>query len=187
MAGRTSRPAALRIARWVCLTLSALAIVSSSLLAQSPNTENTLRLDDPASPIEATVDSLHWLAGFWQGESSIGRAEEIWAPPSDGTMMGAFKVVQKEESQPYFYEFVEISEVEGRLTLKVKHFSADLQGWEDKDDYVSFPLVRLGEREVFFEGLTYRLIGDRLHAYVAIKQTDGSLGEIEFNFKRQAP
>lgn len=187
MAGPTSRRNVRRILLCAGLTLTALPIGPSSLLAQSRNTENTLRLDNPSSRPSGTIDSLQWLAGFWQGESSLGRAEEIWAPPSDGTMMGAFKVVREGEGQPFFYEFVEISEEEGSLTLKVKHFGADLHGWEEKDDYVSFPLVQLGEREVYFSGLTYRLVGNQLHAYVSIEQEDGSFDEIEFDFKRQSP
>ena len=100
-------------------------------------------------------------------------------------MVGAFKVVR--ENQPYFYEFVGISEEEGSLTLKVKHFSPELHGWEDKDGYVSFPLVKLGRHEAYFSGLTYRRTSDtELRAYVAVKQEDGHLEEIEFVFQRQA-
>ena len=91
------------------------------------------------------------------------------------------------ENQLYFYEFVEISEEEDSLTLRVKHFNANLQGWEEKDSFVSFPLVQLGHHEVYFSGLTYRRTSDtELRAYVAIKQEDGPLEELEFVFQRQA-
>lgn len=167
------------------LSLAALLLHPSRALAQSRNTENTLKLDNPADRLAAKVNSLAWLSGYWRGESSIGIAEETWMPPSHGTMVGAFKVVR--ENQPYFYEFVEISEEEGSLTLKVKHFSAELHGWEEKDNYVSFPLVKLGHHEAYFGGLTYRRTRDtELRVYVAVKQEDGRLEEIEFVFQLQA-
>ena len=167
------------------LTLAALLIEPPLTFAQSQNTENTLKLDDPADRPKAKVKSLAWLAGYWRGEGSLGAAEEIWMPPSHGTMAGAFKVVR--ENQPYFYEFVEISEEEGSLTLKVKHFNANLHGWEEKDSFVTFPLVKLGAGEAYFSGLTYRRTSDtELRAYVAIQQEDGRLEEIEFVFQRQS-
>ena len=166
------------------LGLAGLLIVSPPAFAQSQNTENTLKLDNPADRPRAEASSLAWLAGYWQGESSIGSAEEIWMPPSHGTMAGAFKVVR--ENQPYFYEFIEISEEEGSLTLKVKHFNAKLEGWEEKDSFVSFPLVKLGHHEAYFSGLTYRRTSHtELRTYVAIEHEDGRLEEIEFVFQRQ--
>ena len=167
------------------LLVSSSLLVSTPLLAQSANTEHTLKLDNPDSRPAAKIESLHWLAGLWQGDSSIGKSEEIWAPPSSGTMVGAFKVVREGDTKPYFYELCEIAEVDGSLTLKVKHFSADLHGWEEKDDFVSFPLVKLGENEAFFDGLTYRRIGDELRAYVAVEQEGGRLEEIEFVVERK--
>ena len=166
------------------LSLASLLLGPPPAFTQSRNTENTLELDDPADRPAAEVTSLAWLAGYWRGESSIGIAEETWMPPSHSTMVGAFKVVR--ENRPYLYEFVEISEEEGSLTLKVKHFSAELHGWEEKDSYVSFPLVKLGHHEAYFSGLTYRRTSDtELRAYVAIQQGDGHLEEIEFVFQRQ--
>ncbi len=166
------------------LGLAGLLIVPPPAFAQSRNTENTLKLDNPADRPRAEASSLAWLAGYWQGESAIGNAEEVWMLPSHGTMAGAFKIVR--ENQLYLYEFVEISEEEGSLTFKVKHFNAKLEGWEEKDSFVSFPLVKLGHHEVYFSGLTYRRTSDtELRAYVAVEQEDGLLEEIEFVFQRQ--
>jgi len=165
--------------------LAALVIDYPPALAQSQNTANTLKLDEPADRLDATASDLAWLAGYWRGESSLGMAEEVWMPPSDGTMVGAFKVVR--DNKPYFYEFVEISQQDGRLAMRVKHFNPDLHGWEDKDEFVSFPLVKLGPHEAYFSGLTYKLTSPTtLQVYVAVKQEDGRLEEIEFTYERQA-
>gem|GEM_PF-1477033 len=171
--------------RRALLALAVWAVVAiPSALAQSTNTPNTIRLDSESESPPASIESVAWLAGAWEGRGSFGAAREVWMAPSDGTMAGAFKA---EMGDSYFYEFVEISESGGSLVLKVKHFDPALKGWEERDEFVSFPLVRTGDREVFFSGLTYRLTSDdQLRAFVAISGEDG-VEEIEFTFRRVDP
>lgn len=180
----TIRVMAFRKAAWACLLfLVCFAAKPYSVGAQSANTENTLRLDDSEKRPAASIEELDWLAGFWRANDGPGLSEEVWMPPSHGSMAGAFKDAR--DGSIVFYEFVEIVEEESSLTLKVKHFDSQLVGWEEKEDFVSFPLVQLGENEAFFSGLTYRRVGDELRAFVAIQQDDGSLGEIGFIYSRQ--
>ena len=167
------------------LVVAVAAAAPSIASAQSPNTEHTLKLDEAAVRPAAEIESLAWLAGYWRGEGSIGVGEEIWAPPSSGTMVGAFKAVR--DGEPSFYELLEISEEEGSLILKIKHFDPELKGWEERDGFVAFPLVKLAPQEAYFSGLTYRRVDDRLYAYVATTGKDGRVGELEFVFDRYEP
>ena len=44
--------------------------------------------------------------------------------------------------------------------MRLKHFHASLVGWEEKDGWITFPLVETSEKEARFKGLVYRLDDD---------------------------
>ena len=158
-------------------------LLASSAIAQTNITENTLRLEEGAAPAPATLESVAFLAGSWVGTGLGGEVEEVWTAPSAGSMVGSFKLLQKGE--PTFYEFMVISEEEGVLVLRLKHFNPDLSGWEEKDDFVTFPLVKVDEDSVYFRGLTYRKVGDdRLQIYLAL-HSGGETNEVAFEMKRR--
>lgn len=157
--------------------------LSSLAFGQSRNTQNTLKLDDPASRPAATIESVAWMAGSWKGKAFGGDFEEVWATPSAGTMAGLFKLIHN--NKVTMYEFELIVEDEGSLSVQLKHFNADLSGWEHKDKFVSFPLVKLTDDAAYFDGLTYRRDGpDRLQVYVAILE-NGEVHEEELLFQRK--
>lgn len=107
----------------------------------------------------ARIDDLSWLVGRWTGQGLGGTAEDVIAPPSGGQMMGMFRH-SKADGSVNFYEFYVFAEKDGSLTQRLKHFSPALTGWEEKDAYVEFPLVKIGERAAYFDGLTYELRED---------------------------
>ena len=83
------------------------------------------------------------------------------------------------------YEFVLIIEEEGSLSVQLKHFNADLSGWEEKDKHISFPLVKLTAKAAYFEGLTYLRDGpDRLKVYVVAGQ-EGNVKEEAIVYHRR--
>ena len=151
-------------------------------------TANTLRLVDGATAGSAKASDVAWLTGVWVGEGMGGVAEEAWLPPSGGSMVGAFKLLDRADDgavKPNFYEFMTILEVGDTLELRLKHFNPDVTGWEEKADFVTFPLVKVDPRRAYFRGLTYELKGeDELRVYLAMKTEEGSK-EYEFVFKRQ--
>lgn len=134
--------------------------------AQSRLTENTLRLDDPARSPRASIEDVAWLAGRWRGEGLGGVVEELWSPPLAGAMVGAFRLVAGGETS--FYEICLLREHEGSLVYRVKHFHPDLTGWEEKLDFVEFPLVKVEPDLVQFAGLTLRRAGDSCVHYLAM-------------------
>ncbi|MDX1385808.1 MAG: DUF6265 family protein, partial [Thermoanaerobaculia bacterium] len=152
------------------LLASVLALAAASH-ADSRLTENTLRLDEGQASPPATLESVAFLAGSWVGEGLGGEVEEVWAAPSGGSMVGAFKLLR--DGEPSFYEILLVLEEEGSLVLRLKHFDPDLTGWEEKDDFVSFPLVKMGKNEAWFRGLTYRLVEDELHIFLALRTKEG--------------
>ena len=177
-----SRLQALSIRRLTLIVHLIVAGLGSVAFGQSRNTQHTLKLDDLTFRPVATIDSVAWLAGSWRGRAFGGTFEEVWTAASGGTMIGMFKLMHN--NQPTMYEFMLIVEDKGSLSVQLKHFNADFSGWEEKDGFVSFPLVKLTADAAYFDGLTYRRDGpDRLKVYVAIKKGE-ELHEEELLFHR---
>ena len=161
-----------------------LIFLSTALSAQSQLTEHTLKLDDPANMPEASIDDLAWLAGRWLGEGFGGTLEENWNPPLGGTMVATFRLIEK--GKPHFYEICLIEPAGNSLVYKVKHFNPGLTGWEEKDEYVTFPLVKLEQNTAYFNGLTMKLAGNTCTHYLAMKQKDGSHKEAALVYQRSS-
>ena len=167
----------------MALTSTASGVGPSSLNAQIPVTANTMRLDSATVSPPATLAAVAWLEGHWRGTGLGGVAEEVWMGPNGGAMAGAFRVVA--EDAVLFYEMMVFAEHEGSVVLRLKHFHADMTGWEEKDDMVTFRLVRAAPGEVQFNSLTFRRLGDdRIEVFVAVRQPDGQLEELGFSMSR---
>jgi hypothetical protein len=150
-------------------------------LAQRPLTEHTLAYDSTLA-VKAQISNLAWLTGRWTGEGFGGWLEEIWSPPQAGQMLATFRLVA--DGKPNFHEICLISEEAGSLVYKVKHFNPDHTGWEEKKDYVRFPLVKIERNTVWFNGLTMALDGNTCTCYLAMKQKDGSHKEAKLVYQR---
>ena len=165
---------------------SAVAVLSLvfavSATGQEHQTANTLRAAADVAGPPATLADVKWLIGQWKGTGLGGVSEEIWAEPAGGVMMGMYRLVLS--GKPSFYEFIHLAEENGSLVMKLKHFNPDLTGWEEKDRFVTFRLVKLGENEVYFGGLTFWRSADRLQIFLAIRDKDGKVREEEFLMER---
>jgi hypothetical protein len=173
----------------------ALVFVSASLAsAQTDSTEsptpNTIRLKPDAPRPAATIDVMAWLAGgTWRGDGLGGVTEESWSTPAAGAMMGMFRSLKAAGASGHavsFYEFLTFVEVNGSLALKLKHFNADLTGWEEKDGFVTFRLARVTPDAMYFDGLTFRREGrDKMTIFLALRDRSGALREETFRYTRQ--
>lgn len=147
------------------------ALFSVSASAAELRTEHTWQLSEGEPRPAATIDDAAMLIGSWTGTAFGQRFEETWNPPSAGTMVGMFKLVGDEGVS--FYELMLLTEEEGTLFLKVKHFNADFTAWEDKADYVTFKLVKKSPGELHFGGLSfYRRGEDRIDGYIVMRSGD---------------
>ncbi len=158
---------------WRPVSIISLAVLivfgaPNSVYAQSPRTEHTYKLDDAESRPPATLENVSWLVGSWSGEAFGSTFEEVWNPPSAGSMIGLWKLLN--DGQVVFYEIMLLVEEEGSLSLKVKHFNADFTAWEDKEDYVRFRFVKYETDAVHFEGLSfYRIDENKMHSFIVMK------------------
>ena len=154
-----------------------------SLDAQSHRTEHTIRLDSGMASPPATLADVAWLQGHWRGPGLGGITEEFWMEPSGGAMPGVFRTVA--DGEVIFYEMFALTEHEGSLVLRLKHFNPDMTGWEDKEEMVRFRLAHIEPGLIQFNSLTYRLVTeDTMRIHVAVRQRDGSLEELEFVLSR---
>lgn len=167
--------------RAISATLAALlAVLAAPVAAQETRIANKDHVPPPA-----TIAQAGWLVGQWSG-TGIGGAEahESWLAPSAGTMVGTF-VQETAEGGIRFTEHLYLMEEGGSLVLRLKHFNADLTGWEDKDGMVTFRLIAVEPCAIYFSALTLRCDGkDGLVAAVRMKSDNPEPQELVFRFKR---
>ncbi len=162
----------------LALTLS---LLTSTAWAAS-DMANIRQLPPDQSSPKADLSAVSWLAGHWQGEALGGVVEEIWSAPLGGSMMGAFKLVV--DGKVRFYEIETISEEDGSLVFRLKHFGPRLTGWEEKDASLVFPLVAIEGNRVYFAGLTLEKVSERqIVIYVATEDNDASPA-MAFSYRR---
>lgn len=159
----------MRAARFTAAILACLA--AGSVFAQSQRTDHTFKLDDRTNRPSATLSDVHWLVGSWTGEAFGGTFEEVWNPPSAGSMIGMYKVLG--DGQVRFYELMLLVEEEGSLSIKVKHFNPDFSAWEEKTEHVTFRLVKIEPDAIHFSGISfYRISPTEIHGYLAMRDGD---------------
>ncbi len=158
-------------------------ILSLLFVAFYVTAQETLSLGKNSSP-PATLDQMTWLTGYWSGEALGGISEELWAPPMGDAMMGSFRSVK--DGKVEFYELCQIKQENNTLMLRIKHFHGDLKGWEEKDETVEFPLVKLEKNAAYFDGWTLKKINENeIVMYINI-DSGGSNQEIEFRYNRKS-
>jgi len=149
----------------------ALLLCFGTAAAQSQRTEHTYQLDDPDNPPAATLADASLLVGSWTGTAFGGTFEQVWNPPSAGSMVGFFKLMH--DGEVSFYEILLLAEEEGTLNLKVKHFNADFSAWEEKQEHVTFRFVKAEEDAAHFSGISfYRVSDDEIRTYLVMRSGD---------------
>jgi hypothetical protein len=133
--------------------------------------------------LEPKLENITWISGTWHGEAFGGQTEEIWSEPSCGSMMASFKLIN--DGKVTFYEIEIIREVENSLILQLKHFGPNLKGWETKDETVDFPLIKITETKVVFEGMTFEKVSkNEMNIFVDITEKDKT-ETVKFNYKKK--
>jgi hypothetical protein len=165
----------------------ALAILTScsTAFAAEPWTANTMRLAKGETGARATIADMAWYAGTWRGEGLDGLNEEIWSKPEHGAMMGMYRLIK--DGRARFYELLTITEENGTLLLKIKHFHPDLRGWEERDVSVQMPFISAKDGRYYFEGITFEpRPGNTVKIYLVIESKDrkGPVREEVFSYRR---
>ena len=161
-------------------SVSVAILLSSLLLGAAPN-----RGEERAIEGSRSVSELAWLAGHWRGEGLGGICEEIWSAPMAGTMVGSFRLIK--DGEVSFYELMVLTPEEDGIVLKVKHFTPEFVGWEEKEDAVRFVLEDVEPNHARFKGLTMVRDGRELEIKIRMRYDDGSTREEPIRLKRYEP
>ena len=157
-------------------------LLGTTIMNAQESFPNTMHLDSLSGSPDATLADISWIEGHWRGRAFGGIVEDLWSPPLGNSMMCAFKLVVDDKVK--FYELLTISEENETLMLRLKHFHGDLKGWEEKDETVDFPLVKVTDNKVFFDGFTFeRISANRINIYVIIQNKEGKQ-EMKFSYER---
>jgi len=151
-------------------TKNALAILLLAVpaLAQRPKADSRLA-------------SLAFLSGHWTSATE----EEYWSSPIGESMVGTYRVLKDEA--PVFYEFWAIEIENGEPVYKMKHFNANLQGWEPKDEFVRLPMTEHAANSVTFSNGKVTLHYERHGAILSSTLTrikNGKEVKDEFRLRR---
>ena len=167
--------------------LALLALLACLLTLAVPAAAKHTRQSLPgAPPPPARIADLAWLAGTWEGEGLGGPAREVYSAAIGGQMTGHF--IQARGEGIGFFEIISIAEANGSLEYRLKHFNADLTGWEERNEVRIFPLVAVEDGAWYFDGLTLRRDGaDGLSGAVRIDEGDGTAREAVFHYRRVRP
>ena len=142
-----------------------LLLFRAILSAAELQAEHLYRLADGEQHPEATLDDANWLIGSWTGTAFGKRFEEVWNPPSAGSMVGMFKLFGDDGVS--MYELMVMTIEDGTLSLKIRHFGPDFTAWEDKTEDVTLRLVKKDDDALHFGTISfYRRNDDRIDAYV---------------------
>ncbi|TNE71618.1 hypothetical protein EP331_09110 [bacterium] len=169
--------------RFSCLLLTVLFLISISPLHAQKNATHTLSYADSIGSPKATITDVAWIAGHWKGEAFGGQTEELWTPPLGNSMMCVFKLVSNNKVE--FYEICTISEENGTLVFRLKHFHENLNGWEKQNEKIESRLVKLEQNKAYFDGFTFERVSQtELNIYVVIHDK-GKTEEVKFAYTNQ--
>lgn len=164
----------------LCFSSSSAVTAQEAAPGYEKNSEHTLKLADGAASPPAKIADVAWIAGHWRGKAFGGTVEEVWAPPIGNSMLGMFRLVLP-DGAVRFMEILTLTEEDGTLFLRLKHFNSDLTGWEEKDESIEFRFVKVEGQTVWFEGMTFQRVDkDTLNIYVTNQNDDGTLSEFDF-------
>ncbi|MHA2239588.1 MAG: DUF6265 family protein [Candidatus Hodarchaeales archaeon] len=88
------------------------------------------------------------LEGNWRGKIGNDIVDEYWSATLADSIMGMFR--WEKAGKVSFYEFVVIDKIEDKIMLKIKHFHANLTGWEERTDFVHYVLHEVTATRIVF-------------------------------------
>jgi len=137
------------------------------------------------TPPQPDISDLAWLQGCWAGEAMGGASSECWMAGPDGRLTGMFQLYSEGSQQ--FTEIFILDDFGDGPEMRLKHFTTDFVGWEEKDEHLTFKLLETSTSHAIFKGLRFQCSGDALDIELDMKMSDGGLRTINFPYTRTSP
>ena len=133
----------------------------------------------------ADIRELAWLEGCWAGEALGGEVSECWVKAANGRLTGMFQLVL--DGNQSFSELFVLDDFGDGPELRLKHFSAEFDGWEARSEHVTFRLLAASARHAEFEGMRFVCTENQLIVIVLQVSPDGRRQDIRFEYQRTTP
>lgn len=174
------------LTRRACIAAPGLGLALGATPA-APSPRDMIRLLTPgARPAPCPLDALAWLEGSWLGRMPFGPVENVHLPIAFG-QMPAF-VRASNADGVVFYEIAAYVRAGDSITLRVKHFTARLHGWEAQDAFLARPLIERAGDTFFFDGTTIHRTGpDSYTTFHLDRDGDKELETLSVPFTRIGP
>jgi hypothetical protein len=133
------------------------AVAALSLLGLSAAQAQEVRSLAPgAAAGAATLDAFKGLIGNWKGPLAAASFSE----PLNGQIVG--HLVISSGSEPRVEELWIIRPEGNSVLVRQKHFTPDLKGREDRDEWAQRRLIAFDAGHIYLENLTWLTQGDTL-------------------------
>lgn len=114
------------------IAVATVVLVLTALSATASNTQG-FKTGYSHEQADTPLKALSFLTGTWQGRMGQDDfVEEVWSEAKGGAMMGMFRWLNA-EGRPRMYEILTITSDGADVFLRLRHFSAEMIAWEERD------------------------------------------------------
>ncbi len=172
--------------RFLTAALALAALFSTGPSGAQPAARAMIKLRTEGSPApRATIANMAWIEGHWIGEMPDGPVEHVVLSPRFGHLPGFVRALG--DRSPVFYEISVFAEAGDSLTVRVKHFTPELAGWEAQSGYVDRPLVDRDATNFYFDGITFSRTGRDSFTVYFLNRSEGQEREtLVIPFRRKS-
>lgn len=136
-----------------------LILVSGAASAQDADPRSFVRrYHAGAQPVPASIDDVRWLEGYWIGKMPEGPVEQYFLPPAANQMPSFVRSLNGKEI--IFYEIATFVERDGTIFMRLRHFTPDLVGWEDRSGPIERRLLATEGGNLFFDRASFIRTGE---------------------------
>lgn len=134
-------------------------LISSEVSAQEVDPRSFVRRYNAGSkPVPASIGDVRWLEGHWIGKMPEGRVDQYFLPPAAGQMPSFVRSLN--DKGIIFYEIASFVERDGTIFIRLRHFTPDLIGWEDRSGAIERPLLAIEGGNLFFDRASFIRTGE---------------------------
>ncbi len=102
----------------------------------------------PLTEATATIEDFAFLEGTWRMSRANTEMEEQWSAPLGDGLVGTFRWLRN--GRVWMYELMSITKDKGRIMFRLKHFSRQFAGWEEKDEALAYGLTKIEPNKAVF-------------------------------------
>lgn len=142
--------------------------------------------DDPLAP-------LAFLAGTWQGTMGENDfVEEVWSEANGSGMMGMFRWLNP-QGRPRMYEILTLSSEGEDVLLRLRHFTAEMVAWEERQSPVVLKMNETDDRRAAFVNVDEQAALERIVFFAAdddglgidvLFRAESGRSDLKFEMKR---